>query len=316
MRIKVYGSRGSVPIANSASVAFGGNTTCIRVISDRIPPGTALVLDAGTGFVPLSQDLLREGGLREVVVLLTHYHHDHTQGLFLSPLTFMKDVKLRLCGPIQLGVDPKRMMQDLMRPPYFPVHYKRVESHVSTKGFEFPETLVLLFHPQGGHKLLTVVEYERLLGEGRFLPIGKGKYPVDECLVVTMLMSNHPEETISYRIEERPDRRVFVLLTDHEDQPALPLDLARHLQGASLIIMDAQYRQATYVERTAGYGHGTPGYCVRVAEQVGAGKLGLTHHDPASTDDDVRAIVEEAKAGVTRGDLEVFPCADYQEIEV
>ncbi|GBE16765.1 hypothetical protein BMS3Abin15_00588 [bacterium BMS3Abin15] len=78
MKVKLYGTRGSVPVANSKSVQFGGNTTCVRVMSDCIPESMALIIDAGTGFVPLSNDILQEGGIEETLILFTHYHHDHT----------------------------------------------------------------------------------------------------------------------------------------------------------------------------------------------------------------------------------------------
>ncbi|TAK95057.1 hypothetical protein EPO05_05385 [Patescibacteria group bacterium] len=276
----------------------------------------AVVLDAGSGFVPLSYDLLREGGIEEVVVLFTHYHHDHTQGLFLSPLIFMKNMGLRLVGPLQNGVDPKQMLEDLMRPPYFPVHHREVDSHIVCKGLEFPKTWLGLFHPQGGGRLMEVDAYEKLLLKGRFLPIGKGQYPVSECLVVTMRIANHPEQTITYRFEERPTKKTFVLLTDHENQSGLPLDVQKHLQNADVIFMDAQYNDATYQKRTSGFGHGTPRYCVRVAKQVGAKRLGLTHHDPNAKDTDVDAILAEARTEPGSEDLDVFLCADYQEIDV
>ena len=47
-----------------------------------------------------------------------------------------------------------------------------------------------------------------------------------------------------------------------------------------------------------------------------AKKLGLTHHDPSSTDANIKAILDEAIAKVDGGRFDVFACADYQEVEV
>ena len=44
-------------------------------------------LHNGLPLVERPFDVLAEKKIEEVVVLFTHYHHDHTQGLFLSPLT-------------------------------------------------------------------------------------------------------------------------------------------------------------------------------------------------------------------------------------
>lgn len=53
---------------------------------------------------------------------------------------------------------------------------------------------------------------------------------------------------------------------------------------------------------------------MKVAQAVGCKRLGLTHHDPASTDEDILNILKEGEAGVTDPELEVFACADYMEL--
>ena len=315
MKVFFAGTRGSVPIANFQSVIFGGNTTCLRVMSECLPPGFALVVDAGSGFVPLSMELLKEG-IKEVAVLFTHYHHDHTQGLFLSPILFIKPIKLRLFGPVEADVGPREMLRDMMKSPYFPVDAREVASHITCRGLDFPRTWVGLFHSKGGSRMINVEEYERIVAAGQHLPIGKGKYPVDECLVVTMYKARHPESTISYRFEERPTGKVFVLLTDHENEDGIPQALKAHLGGADLLVMDSQYKRKTYDESTAGFGHGTADYCVRVAKTVGAKYLGLTHHSPFSTDADIKAILAEGAVKLKGSDLEIFVCHDYQEVDV
>lgn len=316
MKVKFYGTRGSVPISNSESVKFGGNTTSLRVFSECMPPGMVLAIDAGTGFVPLCREAMNESGLREILTLFTHFHHDHTQGLLLAPPTFIPAITKRYCGPKEMGIGPKEMIEAIMKPPLFPVPFKRVASHHHFNGLEVPQTTILLVHPEGGYKFMEIHHYEQIIKEGRYLPIGKGKYPENECLVVTMYKSNHPEQTISYRFQEKPTDRVFVIMTDHENEAGIPQELKRHLKGVNLLVMDAQYSHTVYETRTAGFGHGTPDYCVHIAEEVGAQKLGLTHHDPGSTDKAIENILEEAKGAANGNGLEIFACCDYQEIEI
>jgi ribonuclease BN (tRNA processing enzyme) len=316
MKLKFYGTRGSIPIANPESVRFGGNTTCVQIMSDCLPKGSILVIDAGSGFVPLTNDALQTGGVNDVTVLFTHYHHDHTQGLLLSNFMFMKGMKLVLCGPVEMGIGPKEMLQHIMQPPYFPVHSKEVASHIAYKGFEFPKTLVVLVHPQGGYKVMDVDEYERLVKTDQHLPIGKGKYPVAECLVIMMYKANHPEQTISYRFDEKPTGKVFVFMTDHQNEDGISLMMRAHIRSANLIVMDSQYSRHMYDASTAGFGHGTPDYCVKVAEEMKVGRLGLTHHNPGSTDKDIEAILEEGERKSNGSGIEIFACADYQEVEV
>ena len=318
MKVKFYGTRGSVPIANPNSVKYGGNTTCLRIYSDCIPRDLILTIDAGTGFVPMSLDALKEGLPKEVLVLFSHYHHDHTQGLFLSPLLFMKNIKLKLCGPVDVNIGPKEMVETMMRPPYFPVHHEEVGSHIGYENFEFPKTMVILIHPEGGYRIISIENYEQLLANQEFLPIGKGKYPVDQCLVITMYKSRHPEQTISYRLEERPTGKVFVFLTDHENEDGIPLAMKSHIKNADLLVMDSQYSREKYEKSTAGFGHGTPDYCVKIAKAAlansqGSIQLGLIHHDPSSTDKGIEAVLKEATEK-SNDSITIFACADYQEI--
>jgi len=280
-----------------------------------LPKELALVVDAGSGFVPLSSGLLKEG-IKEVTVMFSHFHHDHTQGIFLSPVLFIKAIKLRLFGPIEAGIGPREMMGNLMRSQFFPVDFSEVGSHVICTGFDFPKIWVCLFHPKGGMKTMKVDDYERLVASEKTIPIGAGKYPVGECLVITMHKSRHPESTISYRFEEKPTGKIFVFLTDHENEDGIPLSLKSHLKDASLLVMDSQYTRKSYDTANAGFGHGTADYCVRIAQGVGAKMLGLTHHNPVSTDKDVEAILAEGMTKLNGGKLEIFACRDYQEVEV
>lgn len=315
MKVKFYGTRGSTPVSDPDSIKYGGNTTCLRVFSDCLPENSALGIDGGTGVVPMSYDILKEKNINELSILFSHYHHDHTQGLFLSPLLFMKNIKLKLYGPLDGGVGPKKMLETLMRPPYFPVHYKEVGSHIKCFNMEFPKTLVMLFH-QRGSKVINIDEYERILNNKGFVAINKGRYPLDNFLVVTMYRSRHPEQTVSYRFEEKPTGKVFVFLTDHENEDGIPISFKAHVGKADLLVMDSQYSRDKYERLTAGYGHGTPDYCVKVAKAVGAKMLGLTHHDPTSKDRDVEKIVDEAKKCAGNSNIEIFACADYQEIKL
>ena len=95
-----------------------------------------------------------------------------------------------------------------------------------------PNSVMLLIHPQGGQQLLTVDALERLTTDGGQMPFAhRLKFALADCLVVTMQWSNHPDRSIAYRLEERPSGLVFVFVTDHENQDAVPARLATHLRG-------------------------------------------------------------------------------------
>lgn len=313
MFVKFYGTRGSIAVSGRSSLHYGGNTTCVRIQSPSLPPNMWLVVDAGTGIVPLSWDFAEQGG-QAVAVLLTHFHHDHTQGMLLTHFPYTKTIPVYLLGPHQNEVGPWEVYQTLMQPPYFPVHFNELASHLHPFNIDSANDTVLLIHPRGGLHLMSVEELDRSVNADGQARCETGSFSIDECMVVRMYRSNHPEQTISYRFEDRPSGSVFVFMTDHENQDGMPARMREHLLGADLLVMDCQYTREKYDKFTTGYGHATPDYVARVARETEVPRLGLTHHDPPASDaqiDDIVRTVQHLLPGV-----EVFGCYDYIEIEV
>lgn len=314
-----WGTRGSVPVAAGRyTQKYGGNTTALEIGSMRLPEGFFLAIDAGSGFVPFGIDASKRG-IKELLVLHTHWHHDHIQGWPLSSLVYNQDVQVHCWGPLEGGVGPRQMLDGIMKPPYFPVSFDSVSAHINCKAIKNPCSHVIVIHREGGFKKITVAELTAIeQRESSQIKMSSGSYNLNDCLVIKMLYTHHPERTISYRIEDRASGEVIVILTDHENLDGLPKDLIRHLSGADLLIMDCQYSRAMYDARTSGFGHATPDYCARTAHQVGAKQLALTHHDPASTDFDIDQILTTAELiGMELGyEGEIVAAKDYQRISV
>ncbi len=330
MRVKIGGSRGSLPVSGPQYNKTGGNTTSLRVYSSCLPPKTALIIDGGTGFLPLSNEALKEGA-NHLMILLTHHHHDHSQGLFIAPTTFNPQIRKSIWGPVESNVGPQEAFKNLMKPPYHPVPAERVLAAFSFQNLETPSAFVFLFHPQADNPVIIPVDQYELIvkkGTGMIDFGGKNLQKFNECLLVRMYWSNHPERTICYRFEELPTGKIFVFLTDHENMAELPLVTQKHLENAGLLIMDSQYSEEAYHSYAKGFGHGTPEYCVDVAVRCGVSQLGLTHHDPSSSDDYLETVILKAatdererrcvapEGGGMMSLKSVFLCMDGLVIEV
>ncbi len=74
MQIEFFGTRGSVPSCGIEYVKYGGNTTCVQIITDN---GTKLLIDAGTGIRNVADVSMND----TIRIFLTHSHWDHLQGL-------------------------------------------------------------------------------------------------------------------------------------------------------------------------------------------------------------------------------------------
>ena len=318
MRVTFYGTRGSTPTARADQRRFGGNTTCLRVESDCIPDGWGIVVDSGSGFTQLSHDLISSHP--QLCVLYTHYHHDHTQGIFLAPHVFAPHASMRLYGPHEHDIGPKEVMERLFHQPLFPVEYAMVSRQIVCRNLKHIGTQVLVVHPEAGFHVLPIAKYHNAVEDGDQLSLGTRRESVRDCLVITMFKTVHPEYTVSYRFNEMPTGKQFVFLTDHENTAGIPKELGRHVADADLLVQDAQYSKEVYLARTAGFGHGTPEYCAILALSGRVKRLGLTHHDPTADDSTVETRVYEAERYRQENDngilQEVFGCADNMLIEV
>jgi phosphoribosyl 1,2-cyclic phosphodiesterase len=318
MEIIAWGTRGSLPVANPGMIQTGGNTTCYEVRSACLPVGVHVVVDGGTGFLPFANDALRLG-MKELHLFHTHYHHDHTQGVLIAPPIFMPHLAMHIYGTKDRSFGPKQVYERIMEPPFHPVSFGTISQHIAFHSIELPPTRVILLHPEGGQHILEKERFVHYDQEKKPVPFGHGhSYSLDECLVVLMHWTEHPERTITYRFEERPTGKVFVLLTDEEVRAGIPTTLIEFLSETDLLIQDVQYSQEEYEKGgKAGFGHGTPEYAVRLARTTGVRRIGFTHHDPLANDGRVSALVAEGKSldSHEKG-LELFACRDYDRYDV
>lgn len=113
MKIRFWGTRGSIPSPGPSTFRYGGNTSCVQVTLDD---GTLIVLDAGSGIRPLGKSL----GPAHGTLLLTHYHWDHIQGFPFFDSVYIPGSEFRVLGPEFNGVGPREYLSDQMIAPYFP----------------------------------------------------------------------------------------------------------------------------------------------------------------------------------------------------
>lgn len=327
MKIKIWGARGSIAISNPKSSKYGGNTSCYEIISDCLPKGAKLMCDAGTGFVPAGYNYLPKTKKNlSFMVLFTHWHWDHILGLTLSPQTFIENIPLNFFGPIDNNYGPDEMIRYIFERPFFPIDSKRITHKIKFYSLKDFDVSVIAIHPKAGTAILNLDTYNKILQQDQQIPFNQKKYNLTECLIIKMAKTNHSNSNcISYRFEEKPSGKVFVLLTDHEDMVSTPADFKNHLSKADLLIADAQFSKEKY-RQTAGYGHGTPFGCIKQAVTAKAKKIGLTHHDPNSSDNFLeKTILKEAHNSLNKfkkakktslNKKDIFICKDYQEISL
>ncbi len=288
--VRFWGVRGSYPTPGPSTVKYGGNTPCVEVQVG----GYTIILDSGTGIIPLGRSLMRRmretGKPVEAVMLFSHLHHDHTQGFpFFSP-TFLPSTRLHLFGPDFLNSSPKMTLDTVMSPPYFPIRLAELNAWLSFATLREPDLLVI------GESVGGVA-------------LGSATDPAlqeDPDLVRVRVMRSyaHPNGVLHYRIDWQG--RSMVYATDTEGYFNGDRRLAKFAQGTNLLVHDAQYTDEHYLgsapglPNTQGYGHSTTSIALEAAQVSQAERLVLFHHAPEYDDaqlDRIAAQVEETLPG-------------------
>lgn len=282
--VKFWGVRGSYPTPGSDTVQFGGNTACVEVRAGEY----TIILDAGTGIIPLGRDLLKraceQGKPLRAVILFSHLHHDHTQGFPYFRPAYSPTAHLRLFGPGASEAALEELLAHNQMPPAFPVSLREMNAAKEIRCLS--DIDVLLLDEEGIH-------------------VEKPGATSSEGVTIRLMRSYaHPGGCYIYRIEWQG--RSLVYATDTEGYVGTDRRLAAFARGADLLIHDAQYAESHYRgldgrPATQGFGHSTPQMAAELAIAAQARQLALFHHDPTYTDEMV--LEQEKQAQV------LFPSA-------
>ena len=263
MKLKFYGTRGSIPICDAGFQQFGGNTTCLQITftdTNRIA-----IIDAGTGIRNLGRDLRAIGHKQEqIVIAFTHFHWDHIQGFpFFAPAYDPgQKITLLTLGRDQTVSDLREIFEVQMQSEYFPVQLDHMGAN-----FEFLQIADASKHFTGINNVQTMVTAQR---------------------------HNHPGGAYSFRIER--NGKVLVVCTDVEHGEQMDPRLVELARGADLLVHDAQYT-AEELQKRRGWGHSSFDQAMQVAEMAGVKRLALTHHDPDHDDEFLQRIEKAVRNG-------------------
>jgi phosphoribosyl 1,2-cyclic phosphodiesterase len=259
MRVRLWGTRGSLPAPGAGMVRYGGNTSCVQV---TLSDGTHLILDAGTGIRNVPPDIARAG--EPVHILLTHLHLDHIQGLlFFAPL-FQPGLPVTLWGPEAPGMPLERRIARYMSAPLTPIEIRELPCRLE---FRSCPTTRWSIGP-------AVISAEGVTHRGPTLG-----FRIEDAGSTLCYIPDHEPAIIGDIDALEPE-----WLSGHA--------LAR---AADLLIHDCQYSDAEYPAHV-GWGHSALTHALRFAHRVGARRTLLFHHDPAHTDDQLDALLATARA--------------------
>jgi len=316
MRVKFWGTRGSIPVApTTADVrqklvaaltqaagrqldtparieafvdgeldwavrhTFGGNSACVQL--DAGDPYYVLC-DLGSGVRGLGNHALatRRGEPAEYHVFMSHTHWDHIMGFpFFMPAYIPGNV-ITIYGCHAWLEEAIRRQHGA---PSFPV------------------------------------EFAQLGAEIRFVRLEPDR-PYDLVgFRVTAKRQRHTGDSYGYRFERAG--RVVVYSTDSEhklDDPAATRAFAEFFRDADLVIFDAQYSLADSISIKEDWGHSSNVVGVELCQMARARHLCMFHHEPTYDDAKIAAVLAETRRleEITRDGHTVLVSSAWDGMEI
>jgi phosphoribosyl 1,2-cyclic phosphodiesterase len=283
MKLKIWGSRGSIPapftpleleakvekyLRNfchssfyasqdikafidheqiSKGKTFGGNTTCVELKAGE----QSLIIDGGSGLRLKGNELMAGPcgrGQGEVHIYMTHFHWDHVMGIpFFVPI-FIPGNQIHF-----YGVDPKleEVIKLAFTKPYFPVPFSALASKIH-------------FHQLSPRQSTLIQGFE-----------------------VTPYKLDHPDPCWGAKISH--DGKNYAHVVDNEAKRVSVKDLGEDLplyQNIDLMYFDAQYGFDDLLKKID-WGHSSSFIGMDLAFREKIKKVVFTHHDPMASDEQI-----------------------------
>jgi len=292
MRVRFWGTRGSLPVALTGAEVrakvvaavrgasgrsfngdteveayvdslpidvagtFGGHSSCVE-----IEPGGPdhVICDLGSGVRAFGQAALAKHGAvpQTYHIFMSHVHWDHIMGLpFFTPAYIPGNKVFIYGGHAQLEEALRRQQAR----PSFPVDFAA---------------------------LRATIEFVRLEPATRYDIAG---------MSVTLKKQRHAGDSYGYRFEA--GGRSVIYSTDSEHSLADMKEtesFVEFFRGADLVIFDAMYSLVDAISVKADWGHSSNIVGVELCQRAGVGQLCMFHHEPASSDATLAKVLADTR---------------------
>jgi len=316
MRIRFWGTRGSLPVALTATAVrrklmtalrgaagrafasdaeldeyvdslgfrvsgtYGGHTPCVEIETG----GREYVLcDLGSGVRPFGQAAIARHGPaspQTYHIFMSHLHWDHIMGLpFFAP-AYLPGNRVRIYGS-HAGLEAAlRRQQDQ---PSFPVDFSFFRADI------------------------------------QFGYLEPGKPHAVAGMTVTTKLQQHAGDSYGYRFES--NGRSVIYTTDSEHKLADPAEsegFVEFFRNADVVIFDAMLSLADAISIKADWGHSSNVVGVELCQLAGVRHLCLFHHEPAFDDEAIERVLADARRleEITRTGLPLQVTAAYDGMEI
>ncbi len=276
MKVKFYGTRGSIPSPGKSTVKYGGNTTCLEVIFKN---GREIIIDAGSGIRLLQKEILSKG-VTQITLFFTHSHWDHIQGFpFFAPI-FSNNFSIDIYGVSPTFERLLNILKGQMDFIYFPVQFEHIGAKINFKKVDSSGILI------DNVKINSIMTNH---------PLDTHAFKFEENGKVFIFMTDNELD--------HPD----IAKVSYKEQ-------LKFVKNADILVHDAQYKKEE-MKRYKGWGHSSWQEVVSFAKKAKVKKLYLTHYDPDRSDREIDEIIKEANK-ISGDDLTVYGAIEGESFEI
>lgn len=236
-----HGVRGSAPNPNQDYMLFGGNTPCVEIRTQKYQ----LVFDCGSGLpkINFSNDL-------ETIIFLSHFHHDHIQGLAFNNYNFPTKNKIIITSAHSNKIDTYNNLANYYSSPYFPVNFFEILNK-----FKF-------------------LEFDQVVSNYKDLNIKS-------------IDLNHPGNSFGYSITSNNQK--FCYLLDNEYQGSQEKKLIEFCNDSNTVIWDGMFLDSELLDKK-GWGHSSVEQGVVLADKINVKNFLISHHSPSRSDNEIKKL--------------------------
>jgi len=256
MRVRIWGSR-SLP-EPPAKLAGGLHTPCVSVETNS----HFFIFDAGSGLIPLGEELLKEAKRKEIWLFLTHFHPAHIEGLGLFGPTRNPLMRLHIGGPNDVEKSLESCVRDVFQQS-FAVNPAPIESRMQLYVFQ------------------------------------EGDYDILPGVRISAFYTNHPTTTLGYRLDFGGRSLVYCPDSEFSGESATSVQdydesLGRKCRHTDLLILDSRYSAQDY-QKHKNQGHSSIMDTLGFAVDYEVEQLLLFHLDASYSESDLATLTGQAR---------------------
>ncbi len=292
MKVKFWGTRGSIASPGKTTVKYGGNTSCVELrVNNQI-----MIFDAGTGLRDLGMQLMKEFKSQQASInlFISHTHWDHIQGFPFFIPAYSKNFQINIYGPPARDKTLKDLMKFQMDSEYFPVPLGDLQAQI----------------------IMQEIREPLWISDIQIIP-----FYVNHPAMTYAYRINYKDKSFVYASDNEPYK--YTLHAARKDELAsqfgaeLDDKFIEFLKDSDFLVCEAQYTVEEYRTKV-GWGHSPIESVVEFAIKANAKQLALFHHDPTHDDKTIDAMVEHSKKllKTQKSNIQCFGAVEGMEIEI